>query len=143
MNLRASFDGKNLIKKCEGLRLQAYKCAAGVWTIGYGHTGNVKEGDVITQSKADELLAADLVRFESAVNSELQNITQNQFDALVSFAFNVGVNAFKTSTLLKKAKLNPADNSIRNEFLKWVNAGGRPLDGLKKRREQEAELYFR
>jgi lysozyme len=141
--MTTSFDGKNIIKKFEGLRLTAYKCSANVDTIGYGHTGGVKPGDVITQAEAERLLDEDLKKYEAAVNAALDGLTQNQFDALVSFTYNVGGEAFRTSTLLKTVKANPQDSAIRREFMKWINAGGKPNEGIKKRREQEANLYFR
>jgi lysozyme len=142
--MKTSFDGKNLIKKFEGLRLQAYQCSAGVWTIGYGHTGGVKEGSRITQAQADTLLEGDLAAFEGAVNAAgIPHLTQNQFDALVSLVYNIGVGAFSKSTLLRLARINPMDARIRHEFLRWVNVNGTPNAGLRKRREQEAELYFR
>ena len=136
--------GKDLVKKYEGLRLKAYKCPANVWTIGYGHTGaDVFENLEITAEKADELLAQDLGRFEKAVMKLVTtNIGQNQFDALVSFTYNLGEGNLKSSTLLKKINVNKEDPAIKTEFGKWVNAGGQKLAGLVKRREEEAVLYF-
>lgn len=137
-----SQNGIALVKRHEGLRLTAYKCPAGVWTIGYGHTRGVKEGMTITEAQAEAFLRQDLKTAESAVNRQLSNITQNQFDALVSFTFNVGVGAFERSTLLRKAKENPADLSIRTEFKRWNKAGNICLPGLAMRRNEEANLYF-
>ncbi len=135
--------GIELIKKYEGLRLTAYKCPAGVWTIGYGHTKGVKEGQKITNSQAEELLKEDLRVFENGVNKWNLQINQYQFDALVSFAFNLGLANLGKSTLLKKVQANPQDKTIKDEFLKWVNAGGRKLEGLVRRRNEEAEMYFK
>lgn len=137
-------EGINLIKKFEGLKLEAYLCPAGVWTIGYGHTKGVKKGDKITQLEADNLLKEDLSSFEKGVTSLIKsNINQNQFDALVSFAFNLGLVNLKNSTLLKKVNSNPDDRTIVDEFIKWIYAGGKPLEGLKRRRQAEAYLYFK
>ena len=136
-------EGINLIKKFEGLRLEAYLCPAGVWTIGYGHTKGVEKGQVITQLEADNLLKEDLSSFEKGVTSLIKsNINQNQFDSLVSFAFNLGLANLKSSTLLKKVNSNSNDRTIVDEFIKWIYAGGKPLEGLKRRRQAEAYLYF-
>jgi len=140
--MRISNKGIELIKKHEGLRLSAYQCSAGVWTIGYGHTGNVTPDMTITLAEAEELLRKDLLTAETAVNAAYLAVNQNQFDALVSFVFNIGKGAFGKSTLLKKAVVNPDDPSIRDEFMKWVNGGGQRLPGLVKRRNDEANLYF-
>ena len=141
--MKMSKKGIELIKKYEGLRLTAYKCPAGVWTIGYGHTKGVKEGQKITNSQAEELLKEDLRVFENGVNKWNLQINQYQFDALVYFAFNLGLKKKKKSTLLKKVQANPQDKTIKDEFLKWVNAGGRKLEGLVRRRNEEAEMYFK
>ncbi len=141
--MKITKEGINLIKKFEGLRLEAYLCPAGVWTIGYGHTKGVKKGQVITQLEADNLLKEDLSSFEKGVTSLIKsNINQNQFDSLVSFAFNLGLANLKSSTLLKKVNSNPNDRTIVDEFIKWIYAGGKPLEGLKRRRQAEAYLYF-
>ena len=141
--MKITNEGINLIKKFEGLRLEAYLCPAGVWTIGYGHTKGVKKGQVITQLEADNLLKEDLSSFEKGVTSLIKsNINQNQFDSLVSFAFNLGLANLKSSTLLKKVNSNSNDRTIVDEFLKWIYAGGKPLEGLKRRRQAEAYLYF-
>ena len=135
--------GIELIKRHEGCRLSAYRCAAGIWTIGYGHTGTgVQQGQRITAAQAETLLRADLATADDAVNAAGTFWKQNQFDALVSFTFNVGVGAFKNSTLLRIARANPADVQIRCEFTKWVHANGAVLQGLVKRRMDEANLYF-
>jgi lysozyme len=142
--MKLSEAGKKLIKGFEGLRLIAYQCSAGVWTIGYGHTGGVEQGNAITQARADLLFDDDIVRFENAVNMHLQNLNQNQFDALVSLCYNIGEGqkGFAGSTLLKRAKVNPNDPLIRGEFMKWCNAGGKYNEGLHKRRTKEAKFYF-
>lgn len=136
--------GLDLIKSFEGLRLEAYLCPAKVWTIGYGHTKGVKKGMKITKEKADELLMEDLQKFQKGVEKlvSMIKLTDNQFSALVSFAFNLGLRNLKDSTLLKKVSQNPNDETIRNEFMRWIYAGGKPLEGLKRRRKHEADLYF-
>jgi lysozyme len=111
-------------------------------TIGYGHTSGVKDGDTCTPAEATNFLIDDLATAEAAVNQECTNINQNQFDALVSFVFNVGVGAFKRSTLLKCVQANPQNQNIAYEFSRWNKAGGQALRGLIRRRKEEAELYF-
>lgn len=140
--MKISNKGIDLIKQFEGCKLTAYKCPAGVWTIGYGHTATAKQGMTITQAKAIELLRNDLARFEAGVNTYVKvQINQNQFDALVSFSFNVGTGALKTSTLLKK--LNAKDfKGAADEFLRWNKSNGKVLAGLTKRREKERELFL-
>ena len=141
--MKTSQKGLQLIKQHEGCRLTAYKCPAGVLTIGYGHTGtDVVAGMVITAVQAEELLKKDIQWAETAVNQEGLNITQNQFDALVSFTYNVGARNFKNSTLLKMIKVNPLSINIRTEFARWNKAKGSTLPGLVTRRKAEAELYF-
>lgn len=146
---KASQKGLDLIKRFEGLDLKPYKCPAGIPTIGYGNTyypsgSKVKLTDpVITKEKAEELLKFLLGSYEKSVDSFCRDdISQNQFDALVSFAYNCGVNSLKSSTLLKKVNANPNDQTIKAEFLKWNKASGRVLAGLTKRRQAEADLYF-
>lgn len=141
--------GIEMIKSFEGLRLKAYRCSANVATIGYGNTfyENGKRvamtDPMITEAKAEELLAWSLTKFEQWVDSYcVDTITQNQFDALVSFCYNLGPNNLKASTLLKKVNKDPKDPTIRAEFMKWNKAGGRALKGLTRRREAEANLYF-
>ena len=146
---KASQKGLDLIKRFEGLELKSYKCPAGIPTIGYGNTyypsgSKVKLTDpAITKEKAEELLKFLLGSYEKSVDSFCRDdISQNQFDALVSFAYNCGVNSLKSSTLLKKVNANPNDPTIKAEFLKWNKASGRVLAGLTKRRQAEADLYF-
>ena len=140
--MKTSPKGIALIKEFEGLRLKAYKCPGGVWTIGYGHTAGVKSGMVITEAQAEEYLKADLVPFERYLNGLGLALNQNQFDALVSFIYNVGTGNFSSSTLLRKVRANPQDNSIMDEFLRWVYSKGRVLPGLQRRRLAEMKLYF-
>jgi lysozyme len=141
--------GVELIKKFEGFRAAPYKCPAGVPTIGYGATfypGGKKvtmADKSISESEATDLLKSMLTSFEKYVDSYCRDdINQNQFDALVSFAYNLGPANLKSSTLLKKVNANPADPTIKDEFMKWTKAGGKVLKGLVTRRTAEAELYF-
>ena len=131
-----------LIKSFEQLRLNSYRCPAGVWTIGYGHTDGVNQGMLITEKTADGFLKQDIRNAEHCINQMGADLTQEQFDALVSFVFNVGVQAFNVSTLKKKILKNPNDPSIADEFRRWVYAGNKMLPGLVKRREQEIKLYY-
>lgn len=140
--MRTSQTGINLIKSFESLRLEAYRCPAGIWTIGYGHTAGVRRGDRIDGQKAEQLLAEDLRKFENTVNRECPGVNQNQFDALVSFTFNIGSGNFLKSTLLKCVKANPQNLNIRYEFSRWNKANGTVLSGLIRRRKAEADLYF-
>lgn len=136
--------GIDLIKRFEGLCLKAYKCPAGVWTIGYGHTQGVKEGDTITEIEAENLLKRDVCNFEINVRaSVVANLNDHQYDALTSFAYNVGLGAFRKSTLLRIInKGNASEDDIRKQFDRWVYAGGKALPGLVRRRHAEADLYF-
>ena len=134
--------GLDLIKKYEGLRLEAYKCPAGVWTIGYGHTKGVVKGTKITKEEAEQLLKQDVSIVELQVVNTVGKLKACKIDALVSFAYNVGVAAFRRSTLCRKVKANSDDPAIRNEFMKWIYAGGKKLQGLERRRKEEAEMYF-
>ncbi|MDO4827375.1 MAG: lysozyme [Bacteroidia bacterium] len=140
--MKASEKAYSLIRQSEGLRLTAYRCSAGVWTVGYGHTIGVTEGMTISIEQAEKYLRQDIGTAESIVNAECSNLRQCQFDALVSFVFNVGGGNFRKSTLLMKVKVNPDDNSIMDEFLRWVYAKGKVLSGLQKRRLAEMKLYF-
>lgn len=133
---------KDIIKDAEGLELTAYKCPAGRWTIGHGHTGSdVWPGLTITKPEAEALLEKDLRRFEKGISEMVKvELTQGQFDALVSFTFNVGLEAFKNSTLLKK--LNAGDyEGAAEQFQRWNKAGGKTLLGLIRRREAERKLF--
>lgn len=140
--MKISQRGIDLIKEAEGLRLDAYQDSVRVWTIGYGHTGDVRVGQRITKAEAEQILRDDLDVFEHGVlkATEPRKLTQGQFDALVSFAFNLGLGNLKSSTLLKK--LNAGDAAGASfEFQRWVYAGGKKLPGLVKRREAERALF--
>ena len=140
--MMVSDEGIKLIKRWEGCRIKAYKCPAGVWTIGYGHTKGVKEGDIISKREAEQLLRADLSRFEKGVNRKVAvDLTQGQYDALISFSYNVGLGNFSRSTLLKKLNKEKIAEAA-DEFLRWNRAGGRVLDGLTARRKAERELFL-
>ena len=148
--MKLNSDGINLMHLYEGLRLEAYLCPAKVWTIGYGNTfyedgTKVKKGDVITKDRAYELFH-NIVRqkFEGKLKLLLKvELNDNQYSALVSFVYNVGLGNFSKSTLLKMVNKNPNDNFIREQFLRWNKAGGKPLLGLTRRRIAEANLYFK
>lgn len=141
--MKTSSIGIELIKRHEGLRLQAYLCPAGVATIGFGHTSGVRMGDRITPQMAEQYLIQDLKNFELAIMRLVRaKLNQNQFDALVSFVFNVGAGNFQTSTLLRKVNENPNNPDIRGEFGRWVYAKRVLLPGLVKRRKEEEDLYF-
>lgn len=130
-----------LVKDSEGLRLKAYLCPAKVWTIGYGSTGtHVKSGMVITEARAEELLREDLARFEEAVAKAAPNATDNQFGAMVSLAFNIGIAAFLGSTVLRKHKAGD-HHGAAEAFKMWNKGGGKVLPGLVTRRAKEAQLY--
>lgn len=134
--------GLKLIQEYEGLRLKAYQDSVGVWTIGYGSTKGVRPGDEITEAQAIELLAADVDRHADGVLRAVDvPLNQNQFDALVSFTFNVGVGALQRSTLLRK--LNAGEyTEAANQLMRWVHAGGQELRGLVRRREAERKLFM-
>lgn len=125
----------------EGCRLEAYRDVIGVWTIGYGHTLNVNEGDAITQDEADLLLSRDVASFAAIVDHQVQvPINANQRDALTSLCYNIGSNAFQRSTLL--ALLNNSDYAgAAHEFTRWCHAGGAEVPGLLHRRIVEQELF--
>lgn len=133
--------GLRLIKDFEGLRLGAYLCPAGVPTIGYGHTKGVKMGQVITHEQADDYLIEDIAPLERHLNKLGINFRQEQFDALVSWLFNLGVGNFMKSNLLKRIQADASDEAIAAEFIKWIYAGKTPLAGLKKRRVAEANMF--
>lgn len=130
------------LKEFEGLRLEAYCDEAGVPTIGYGHTGDVKLGDRISVYWAEELLRRDLSRVEAAVEAMGVASTQGQFDALVSFAFNLGPARLERSSLLKCIRQEQGSEAIVREWMRWVYAGGRRMAGLERRRSWEAERFF-
>ena len=147
--MRVSKKGLELIKKHEGFKSKPYLCPAKVPTIGYGNTFYPDGTKVTMQDKplskdmADLLLSLVVKDFEAGVSKLVKSdINHNQFDALVSFAYNLGLGALKKSTLLKKVNENPCDITISNEFAKWDKAGGKRLRGLTLRRHDEAVLYF-
>ena len=135
-----------LLKKFEGCKLTAYRCPAGVCTIGYGHTSaagqpTVNDGMKITQNQADDILRSDLVKYETAVYDLLeQPVNQHQFDVLVDFAYNAGVGNLRSSTLLKKVNAASFD-SVPAELMKWTKGGGKVLQGLVRRRQVESAWW--
>lgn len=139
--LHISQAGIDLIKHFEGLRLEAYKDPIGVWTIGYGHTATAQPGQQITEADAEALLRNDLAWAEDAVRRHVTvPLTQGQYDALVSFTYNLGESALAKSTLLRK--LNAGDSTgAAAEFGRWVHADGRKLAGLVRRRAAEQNRF--
>lgn len=141
--------GADLIKSFEGCKLTAYRCSANKETIGYGNTfyedgSPVKLGDTITQERAESLFIMISDSFAAKVKPLITSaVTENQFGALVSFAYNCGIANLKSSTLLRKVNANPNDPTIAAEFAKWNKAGGKVLAGLTRRRKAEADLYFK
>ena len=136
MTLMTTSDrGRDLIREFEGLRLRAYLCPAGRWTIGYGHTAGVRKGQVITQEEAGRMLSDDCRVAERTLNALGVNFRQEQFDALVSWIFNLGTGSFTTSTLRKRILAEAADEQVADEIVRWVNAGMR-------RRVAEANMFL-
>ena len=141
--------GIDMMHHFEGCKLTAYQCPAKVWTIGWGNTfypdkTPVKQGDVITQEQANALFETVMNNFALGVKKCLtKEVNENQFSALVCFAYNVGIGSLQKSTLLKKININPNDETIAGEFAKWTKAGGKVLLGLVRRRKAEADLYFK
>lgn len=140
--MNISKEGLSLIKKFEGCELEAYLCPAGVWTIGYGHTKDVKEGDKINKEEADYLLQEEMIEYESYINDFVEvPLNQNQFDALCSWVYNLGPTNLKNSTMLRV--LNEEKYAdVPQEIKRWNKAGGEVLDGLIKRREAEAKMFL-
>ena len=139
-NRKISEKGLNLIKQFEGCRLRAYQCSAGVWTIGYGHTAGVKQGQTITQAQAEEYLKQDCKKFENYVNNKsyvpiTEQLNQNQFDALVSFAYNCGQGNLKTLCAGRSTA------QIAAALPKYNKAAGKVLSGLVRRRAAEVKLF--
>jgi lysozyme len=137
----------DLIKKWEGLKLRAYICPAGVWTIGYGtiryEDGSpVREGDSVSQERAEELLSKEVEKRSVELTKIVGKLGQNKFDALLSWCYNFSPGRLKKTTLLSRIKNDPNDFRIADEFLKWRNADGKPERGLLLRRIDEAMLYF-
>lgn len=143
MKMEVSYLLLDKLKEFEGLRLEAYRCPGGVLTIGYGHTGSdVREGDRISQYWAEELLKADVAKVAEQVERLGVALTQGQFDALVSFAFNLGIGRLRTSKLLRLIRRQDSYRNIKAEFKRWVYAGGRKQPGLERRRVWEADRFF-
>lgn len=140
--MKMGIRGLEMIKEFEGFKGTAYLCPAKVWTIGYGTTKNVKQGQTVTQGQALLMLQVDVKQFESDVTSMVKvPLTQNQFDALVCFAYNVGSGNLKSSTLLKL--VNAGDfNGAAAQFGRWNKGGGQVLAGLTRRRAAEAALFL-
>jgi len=140
-DMNISKEGLSLIKKFEGCELEAYLCPAGVWTIGYGHTKDVKEGDKINRDEADYLLQEEMIEYESYINDFVEvPLNQNQFDALCSWVYNLGPTNLKNSTMLRV--LNEEKYAdVPQQIKRWNKAGGEVLDGLIKRREAEAKMF--
>ena len=139
--MKISQEGLSLIKKFEGCELEAYRCAANVLTIGYGSIKGVKEGDTITQEEADSLLLHEMDEYEGYINDMVNaDLKQNQFDAMVSWVFNLGPSNLQASTLLKV--LNSKDyEGVPSQIKRWNKAGGQVKQGLIRRREAEALLF--
>ena len=140
--MKTSNQGKNLIKEAEGLRLVAYRCPAGVPTIGWGHTKDVRMGQRITQAMAEDMLVEDIAPIERTLNGLKINFRQEQFDALVSWIFNLGAGNFKSSTMYKRILADAKDEEITDSLIKWTYSGKQQLPGLMKRRVAEANLFI-
>lgn len=140
--MTTSDKGFKLIKEFEGCKLYAYRCPAGVLTIGYGHTKGVKAGMAITQDLANKYLQEDVKFAENALNKMNIKFSQNEFDALVSWIFNLGEGNFNTSTLKKKIIAKAPACEITDQIIKWIKAGGKVQTGLQKRRIAEANMYI-
>ena len=146
--MTTSSNGITLIEKFEGFSPTMYKDAVGIPTIGYGTRIDSPglqslQAATITQAQAEDLLKQHLTGDEGEINNMVKaTINQNQFDALISFCYNLGTDSLRSSTLLKKLNVNPTDPSIRDEFMRWVYAGSQVLPGLVERRKAEADLYF-
>lgn len=139
--MKISQKGIDLIKSFEGCKLKAYLCSGGKWTIGFGSTSGVVESMQITEAEAEEMLKRDLIYFERWVEKLIDvPLTQNQFDALVSFTYNLGEGAMKGSTLRKKLNMG-LYSTVSSEMLRWNKVGGKVLNGLVRRREAEAKLF--
>jgi lysozyme len=139
--VRTSGQGVALIKKFEGCELEAYQCSANVWTIGYGHTRGVKEGDQISADKAEYILLEDLIEFEKYVDQLVTvSLNQDQFDALVAWTFNLGPTNLKESTMLLRLNDGQYDE-VPAQMARWNRSGGEVLEGLKRRRKAEGLLF--
>ena len=146
--MKTNQKGIDILHEFEGCKLEAYLCPAKIWTIGYGNTfyadgSPVKQGDKITIEQAKRLFDVILARFENQVRKLVtSDINHNQFSALVSFTYNVGVGNFTNSTLRQMVNANPNSPNIREQFIRWNKAGGQVMQGLIRRRTAEANLYF-
>lgn len=146
--MKIDLKGILLLEELEGLKLNAYKCSANVWTIGLGNTfyddgSKVKEGDKITKEKAYYLFHLIATKFEKSINLLVKKpLTQNQFNALFCFVYNIGTTGFKNSALLRLVNINPNDANIAKQFLKWNKIAGKESKGLTNRRIKESALYF-
>tara|TARA_A100001015_G_scaffold149272_1_gene165515 strand:+ start:2100 stop:2543 length:444 start_codon:yes stop_codon:yes gene_type:complete len=139
--MKISEEGKALIKKFEGCELEAYKCPAGVWTIGFGFTKDVKEGDVWSQSHAEEMLDIELEEYEEYVTDLVDvPLNENQFSSLVAWCYNLGPTNLVQSTLLSKLNAGLYED-VPHEIKRWNKANGVILEGLVRRREAEALLF--
>ena len=139
--MKTSQYGIDLIKHFEGCELKAYKCPAGVWTIGYGHTKGVQEGDEWSEDHADHMLQVELEEYEGYVDKYVTApLGQNQFDALVSWTYNLGGGNLSASTMLKVLNAGEYDE-VPNQMLRWNKAGGKVLEGLTRRRQAEADMF--
>lgn len=139
--MKTGTKGIELIKHFEGCELEAYKCAAGVWTIGYGHIKGVTPESVITQEQAEQMLVEELNEYEGYINDMVTvPLSQNQFDALVSWVYNLGGGNLKASTLLKVVNSGEF-NGVPEQIMRWNKAGGKVLEGLTRRRQAEVDLF--
>jgi len=140
-NMQISQEGLALIKKFEGCELEAYKCPAGVWTIGYGHTKDVKEGDKINKDEANYLLQEEMIEFESYIDDMVEvELNQSQYDALCAWVYNLGPSNLGSSTLLKVLNEGKYEE-VPQQIKRWNKANGEVLTGLIRRREAEALLF--
>ena len=139
--MKISEEGLSLIKKFEGCELKAYQDSVDVWTIGYGHTKGVEDGQEITQEEAEEMLASELDEYEGYINDLVEcDLEQCQFDALVAWVYNLGPTNLRSSTMLKRLNSNDLED-VPNQIKRWNKAGGKVLNGLFRRREAEALLF--
>ncbi len=147
--MKTGYEGLKLIKEFEGCKLLSYKCPAGVWTIGIGSTryadgSPVKANQALpNEAAAIQLLTKTLASYEHTVNTIGTELTQNEYDALVCLCYNIGSGNFATSTLVKMLKAGEPKSEVAKQFLRWDKAGGKPLAGLTRRRNAEAELFLK
>ena len=139
--MRTSEPGKEFIKDFEGCKLEAYQCSGGVWSIGYGHTRNVQEGDKITSKEADAFLVKDIEMVEHHVDRLVNvHLLTNEWDAVVSWCFNLGCGNLRASTMLKVINAGDIDK-VSEQIVRWDKAGGKVVAGLTRRRKAEAQLF--